>query len=472
MILRFFLILILFTGCSVNPVTGNRDFVTMSEDSEIAMGQDYSAQILQQVPAYKDKNLQQYVQSIGESLAKKSHRSNLIYRFTVLDSPDINAFALPGGYIFINRGLMAYLSTEEELAAVLGHELGHVTARHSVRQMSQAQLLGFMSAIIGAQVGRTAGDLTNIAGGAFLAGYGREMELEADEIGAKYMALDGYSTQGMLETLTVLKEQEMYSKKLAELRGQEPSSYHGVFSSHPSNDKRLQEIVSSSGTEIPKTIKIKKNYIELINGMVYGDSEDSGIRRGNEFFHGPLNFYLKAPDSWEIFNSANSLGFLASEGEASLLFTMEDQNRRISPKEYLERNTSFKIINGKEISPDGLEGYTVKVSKGNNFYRLAVIFRENNIYQFYGTVKREAKFKDFDDKFLSIIESFSNLDSKGKLFAKPLRIKSYKVKKGDTYSNLAKTSSIPYDPEDQLRLLNGHYPKGELSVNTVIKIID
>ena len=135
-------------GCAVNPVTGKQDFVMISEEQEIQMGREYNSQILKMKPVYQDQKLQDYVQSIGESLALKSHRPNLIYRFTVLDSPDINAFALPGGYIYINRGLMSYFSSEEELAAVLGHEIGHVTARHSVRQYSLSHLMGILSAAI------------------------------------------------------------------------------------------------------------------------------------------------------------------------------------------------------------------------------------------------------------------------------------------------------------------------------------
>ena len=159
----------------------------ISENQEIQMGREYNAQILKQSPRYQDQNLQEYVQSIGESLASKSHRPNLIYRFTVIDSPDINAFALPGGYIFINRGLMAYLSSEEELAAVLGHEIGHVTARHSVRQYSQSQLMGILSTAVEINAGRTAGNIANLASGALLSGYGRDMELEADDLGAQYI---------------------------------------------------------------------------------------------------------------------------------------------------------------------------------------------------------------------------------------------------------------------------------------------
>ena len=469
--LKLFFLIGMITSCSVNPVSGNRDFVLMSEDQEISMGQKYSAQVLKQVPAYKDQKLQNYVQNIGESLSEKSHRPNLIYRFVVLDNPDINAFALPGGYIFINRGLLAYLSSEEELAAVLGHELGHVTARHSVKQMSQAQLIGFMSTLVGSQVGRTAGDIANLAGGVFLAGYGREMELEADEIGASYMSLDGYSTQGMFKTLSVLKEQEIYDNKTAKDRGLEPRTYHGVFSSHPSNDKRLQEILLKTNQASLDLKESQGQYLELVNGMVYGDSEESGIRRETSFYHGPLNIYLKSPDEWEIINSQNNLSFKSRNNEATLFFTMEDKNRKITPKEYLERNTAFKFLNGKSIQGEGFEGYTFEAKRSGIPYRLGAIFRGSNIYQFYGMVERGASFKNYDKQFLLIIESFRGLKAEEKILSKPLRLHTYKVKKGDSYSFLAKQSFIPFDPEGRLRLLNGHYPDDSLVVGEIIKII-
>ncbi len=189
--MKFFYYLTIYlvlTSCSVNPVTGKQDFVLISENEEIELGKRYHQQVLRLTPPYQDNELQAYVQRIGDSLASKSHRPNLFYRFTILDSPDINAFALPGGYIYINRGLMAYLSSEEELAAVLGHEIGHVTARHSVKQYSQSQLLGILSAAIEMNQGRTIGNLANLASGALLSGYGREMELEADSLGAQYIS--------------------------------------------------------------------------------------------------------------------------------------------------------------------------------------------------------------------------------------------------------------------------------------------
>src|SRR3990167_6848548 len=177
----------LLTGCAHNPATGRTDFVMMSEQQELALGHSYNQQILKENPRYADEKLQAYVQHVGERVAKNSHRSNLNYHFTVVDSPDINAFALPGGYIYIHRGLLAYLSSEAELAAVLGHEVGHVTARHSVQQQSQSQAWGILgqAVAIGTGVGAAA-DITSALGSTIVRGYGRDMELQADGLGAQY----------------------------------------------------------------------------------------------------------------------------------------------------------------------------------------------------------------------------------------------------------------------------------------------
>ena len=471
--LVFLFLILSLSGCAVNPVTGKQDFVVLSEEQEIQMGREYNAQILRQYQIYEDEKIQNYVQSIGESLAKKSHRPNLIYRFTVLDSPEINAFALPGGYIYINRGLMAYMSSEEELAAVLGHEIGHVTARHSVRQYSQAQLMGVLSAAIEINSGRTAGDLANLASGALLSGYGREMELEADDLGAQYIYQDGYSPQGMYDVLAVLKDQEIYSKKVAKQRGIEPRNYHGVFASHPSNDKRLQEILDNVSQNFVKgTNKSKSNYLAMIEGMVFGDSQQAGVTRGNEFFHGPLNLYLSSPENWEIINNANSLVFKAPFGEATLQVTLEDLNFVESPEEYLKRfvrNTTDEEI----LMIDGLSGFTAKTYRSGRTTRMAVIFKDDKAYQFIAYLKdRDGDFSSYDLQFMNIIKSIRYLTKRELKYSQPLRIKTHKVRQGETYESIASTSSITTNPEDQLRLLNGDYPDKELTVGRVIKIVD
>ena len=470
--LTLLLIFVSIAGCAVNPVTGTQDFVLISENEEIAMGREYNAQILKKNSIYQDKELQDYVQSIGDSLASRSHRPNLVYRFTVLDSSDINAFALPGGYIFINRGLMSYLSSEEELAAVLAHEIGHVTARHSVRQYSQSQLMSILSTAIEINAGSTAGNIANLASGALLSGYGREMELEADELGAQYIFEDGYSPQGMYKVLSVLKDQEVYSKEIAKQRGQEPSSYHGIFASHPSNDKRLQEVIDKvSISNLKGKSKKKDIYLSKIDGMVFGDSEQSGIRRGNEFYHGPLNFYISSPETWEIINTPNQLIFSSPYGQAVLQMTLEDLNFKETPKDYLRRFVS-NTFEEEELKINSLDGYTAIIKRSGRLSRIAVIFKGDKVYRFIGSLEdRESDINQYDSRFLRIINSFRKLTKEEQDFSKPLRIRTYLVKNGDSYESLAEDSSININAEDQLRLLNGDYPDKKLNIGRMIKIV-
>ena len=280
-------VFIFVSGCAVNPATGQQDLVLMSEQDEIALGRKTHQQVLQHFGKYEDAKLQNYVQSVGARLAAKSHRDNLIYRFTILDSKQINAFALPGGYIYITRGLMSYLNSEAELAAVLGHEIGHVTARHSVRQYSATQIAN-IGATIGAifipGMNAMGNQLVQLFGTALLRGYGREHELEADQLGAEYLARADYDPQAMLDVIRVLKNQEIFETQLAKAENREPNIYHGLFSTHPDNDTRLQQIIAHADEVRDKQAKYitgHEKYMENMDGVVFGDSAKDGIIRGH-----------------------------------------------------------------------------------------------------------------------------------------------------------------------------------------------
>ncbi|MEJ2114697.1 MAG: M48 family metalloprotease, partial [Gammaproteobacteria bacterium] len=191
-----------FAGCATNPVTGKQDFVLMSEEQEINLGKQAHQEVMKQYRPYNNPALQSYVEGLVDELGKKSHRSNLVYHVTVLDSPQINAFALPGGYLYITRGIMAYMNSEAELAGVLGHELGHVTARHGVRQQSAGTIAGILGAGVGILTGSNqAAQVANVGSTALIRGYGRNHELEADRLGAEYLANVGYDPQEMLKVV-------------------------------------------------------------------------------------------------------------------------------------------------------------------------------------------------------------------------------------------------------------------------------
>ena len=234
-------------GCATNPVTGRADLVTMSEAQEIEIGRQQHPKILEEFGRYDDEALQAYVSQVGQRIAAVSHRPQLQYTFTVLDSEEVNAFALPGGYVYITRGIMAYLNSEAELVAVLAHEVGHVTARHSVRQQTGATATGVGATVIGILTG--SGDLAhvaNMAGTALVSGYGRDMELEADGLGAQYLDRLGYDPDAMIDVVRLLKNQETLRIQQARQENRKPHVYHGVFATHPDNDTRLHEVVKAA----------------------------------------------------------------------------------------------------------------------------------------------------------------------------------------------------------------------------------
>ncbi len=260
------------SACSVNPVSGKKDFSLISKEQEIQMGKQAHQDILKKQHPYNNDRLQAYVNSIGQQLASKSHRNNINYTFTILDDPSVNAFALPGGYVYITTGLMAYLNSEGELAGVIGHEIGHVTARHGVQQASAGMATSVLIDLITKQSG---GDskLFNTLGTAALNGYGRKHELQADRLGAEYLARVGYSPNNMIDVISVLKAQELYSSRQ---QGGSGSSYHGLFSTHPSNDQRLQEVINAA-KKIPSAGSRPANrdaYLKQINGLKFRISKN------------------------------------------------------------------------------------------------------------------------------------------------------------------------------------------------------
>ena len=470
---------IALAGCATNPVTGKSDFVLMSEEQEIALGRQYSPQVLKETPAYEDVELAAYVQRVGEQVAAQSHRANLIYRFTVLDSADVNAFALPGGYIYITRGLLAYLNSESQLAAVLGHEIGHVTARHSVRQQSTATATGLLGAVLaGASGVRGAGDLANIAGTAIVRGYGREHELEADRLGAEYLARSNYDPQAMLQVIKVLKDQETFELQRAKDEGREPRVYHGLFSTHPANDQRLQEVVAAADKFRTPTAQTNnaEEFLRRMEGMTFGDGEREGIRRGNRFYHRELDFALEFPEGWRIENRPHSLMAQSPDNEGLMQFSMQDLNQRVPPQEFLRQRLNVQNLrNGEAIESDGMSGYTGLADQSTPFgrlpVRLIVLYRGDQALLFAGLSKSPGQPYRYDAQILQTARSFHRLRENERTLAQAQRLQVIRATPSTRFASLAQESPIPNHPEAQLRLLNGHYPTGEPAPGELLKIV-
>lgn len=284
----------LLAGCATvtNPVTGQREITVMDERSEIAEGRKAHEEVLQDYGVYASPRLQAYVNELGQRLAKQSHRKNLEWHFTVLDSPEVNAFALPGGYVYVTRGLMAYMESEADLAGVIGHEIGHVTARHGAQRATRQQTagLGVLAAtVLGAVLevkgvsGATdiASTLSQGVAAGYIASYSRDQETQADKLGAEYLARNNYDPKNMIDVIRVLKSQEQYAADTARAEGRKPPAGAGWLASHPSNDKRLQDIAQFAAQYKGKYgDEGRARYLQAIDGMTFGESREQGVTRG------------------------------------------------------------------------------------------------------------------------------------------------------------------------------------------------
>ena len=469
-------------GCATNPVTGGKDVVLTSESQEIEMGRKAHPQVLQQYGRYDDEALQQYVNSVGQRIAASSHRPNLQYTFTVLDSADVNAFALPGGYVYITRGIMAYLNSEAELAAVLGHEIGHVTARHSVRQQTGATAAGVGAMVVGILTG--SGDLANVAnaaGTALVRGYGRDMELEADRLGAEYLNRIGYEPEEMIDVVRLLKNQEMLEVQMAKQENRQPRVYHGVFSTHPDNDTRLKEVVRAA-KKVHNTEDRPDNrdaYLGHLNGMPMGDSRAQGIVRGSRFYHGDLGFTIAFPSGWNVDNQQAQVIAYPESKEAMIVVSAAAPPQGVGPKEFLGKmlQGSSTVASGP-LDVNGLQGYTATVRStglpwGNQGpARVAVVYYNNLAYVFKGAPRQAAGLSSFEPVFNSSVNTFRRLKDNEFPQAEPDKIRIVQATPGTTVEALAQKSPIRKYPTERLRLLNDLYPDKQPVAGQKIKIVE
>lgn len=467
-------------SCATNPVTGEKDLILLNEDEEAELGRSSHKQIMKMYSSYNNPELLNYVTDLGEKLAAVSHRKELIYHWNVLDSPQVNAFAVPGGYVYITRGMLAYLGSEAELCGVLGHELGHITARHGVKQYSKSQVTNILTTVASILIGnRQLANLSQIASTAILRGFGREAELEADRVGAEYIAKVGYDPDALKNVIGVLKNQEEFDKVLAEEENREPYAYHGVFATHPDNDKRLQEVIKAAKKSVSevKLDENKKKYLDIIEGVPFGAGEGQGSARGPNFYHTELNFTLKFPDGWKIENLPTAVLGTSKDRNTLIELTMRDLNRKITAKELIGRLYGDTYTNGREINMSEYKGYAANVELDTTFgeshkCRVAILYKnKKEAFQFIATTKDGDYFtrnnRLFDETFMSL----RKLKDSEKELGQPKRIILYKVEKGDTFKTLSLKTSFSTHAENRLRVINNMFPSGEPTPGSLIKLV-
>jgi len=458
--------------CAVNPVTGKRELMLLSEADEVALGQQTDAEVIATYGLYEDAALTAYVAQIGQRMAALSHRPGLKYSFKVLDTPVVNAFAVPGGYVYMTRGIMSYLNDEAELAGVIGHELGHVCARHTATQYTRVQL---------AQVGLGLGsmlseDFRKYAG---IASFGvnllflrfsRDNERQADDLGVEYSSKSGYDSNAMAEFFNTLEQMDGSSSS---------SGLPEWFSTHPNPEDRIGAVRRKTAEwqqklATNKFVTNKDQYLAAVDGMVYGDDPRQGYVDGQAFYHPTLKFVLPVPSNWTVNNTPSQLQFLSPNQDAAIMLTAAGGQTAQAVASAFVQQSGATVQKNDAVTLNGLPAQRVLSSVTTESGSLSVlsyfIQKDNLVYTLHG-MSDPGKFSGYSSTFSGVMGQFKNLTDASKMQIKPTLLSVKTNKSAGTVATALRSSGVAEKELATVALLNGKKLEDRLSVNTKLKLI-
>jgi len=465
--------LLFLVGCAMNPVTGRKQFVMMSERQEIAMGKESDPQVMAFFGSYDDPRLQKFINDKGQEMVKVSHRSKLAYEFKIVDSPVINAFAVPGGYVYFTRGIMAHFNNEAEFAGVLGHEIGHITARHSVIQQRNAMLgqLGLIAGII--LVPELSQFVEPLSAGMQLAmmSFGRDAERQSDELGVEYSSRIGYDASEMAGFFNTLERQDKASggEKIPEF-----------LSTHPSPEERNITVAKLAGkwkTKLKLTNpKInRESYLKIIDGLILGEDPKQGFVEGNVFYHPSMKFQFSIPGDWKLQNTPQQVQMAPSNGEALLMLTLAGKGSLEETANKMLEQYQLTLVESKKETIHGLNAILMiadqKQEKGTIRLLSSLIQYEGNNYSLMG-ISELSKFNSYQSSFLSTIRNFKELTDSEKLNRKPEVIRIKTVPQQMTVQSAFQQFNVPANRFEELAILNGMMLSDKLSKGSLIKVVE
>jgi predicted Zn-dependent protease len=477
---------LLLGGCETNPATGASSFTGfMSPEKELEVGREQHPEILKEFGGeLDDPKLKAYVDRIGQRLAKQSELPDLKFTFTVLNSDITNAFALPGGYVYVTRGLMTLASSEAELAGVVGHEIGHVTARHTAQRYSRAMATGIAATAVGVLEAvflgtNVAGQLGQQAGQIYLAGFSREQEFEADTLGVRYLTRGGYTPAAMSTFLAKLQAE---SALAAELAGKPGSTNDAnIMATHPRTQDRVREAIAAAqqqGAVAPDARTGKDDYLNAIDGMEYGGDRKSGFIRNRQFIHPSLRFQFEVPQGFSLINSDRNVMARGPNG-STVIFDRDarPQAAGMAMANYIQSAWArgARLQGMEQIKINGLDAATaatqLSTKSGQRDVRLVAIrFDANTIYRFM-FVTQPGETASLSEPFRRTTYSFRKLTDSEAAAAKPLHIRVVTVGAGDTVDTLARRMAVDTAPASRFRLINGLQPNDTVRAGERVKII-
>ena len=455
-------------SCATNPVTGKNEISLVSESQEIQMGKEAAAQTIQQIGLVDDPQLQAYVSGIGLKMAKASERPNLPWEFHVVNDASVNAFALPGGFIFVTRGLLTYINDEAELATVVGHEIGHVTNRHSVQQISKGQLatLGLgLGSILSSDVAKYSGVASQGLQVLFLK-YSRDAESQADMAGFRYALGQNYDVREMSSVFHTLDRVDQSSGG-----GKLPN----WLSTHPAPADRVaatQARLDTLHKDLTNTVINRDQYLQHVQGLTFGEDPRQGFFQGNRFYHPDLKFQLTFPQGWQTQNTADAVMAGSPNQDAIIQLALAGKGTpRDAASQFLSQQ-GVKAGNGSSASINGLpaassyfeattdqgavQGLATFIAYGGNTYGLL-------------SYTPTGKLATYDNAFKQTAGSFSELKDPAILAVKPAKVEVVKLPKEMTLAqfNAQWPSTIPIA---QLAIINEvDGPESAIPVGRTVK---
>jgi predicted Zn-dependent protease len=465
-------ILVLLSACAINPVTGKKQMVMMSEGQEVAMGKEADPQVIAFFGLYDDPALQKFINEKGQAMAAISHRPELAYEFKVVDSPVINAFALPGGYVYFTRGIMAHFNNEAEFAGVLGHEIGHITARHSVIQQRNAMLgqIGLIAGII--LVPELGNFVEPLSAGMQLAmmSFGRDDERQSDKLGVEYSSRIGYDATEMAGFFETLERQQTASGA-----GEVPE----FLSTHPSPGER-NKTVAKLAVDWKKKLKLtdpkinRESYLKRIDGLILGEDPRQGFVENGVFYHPVMKFLFPVPGEWKLQNTPQQVQMAPADGQALMMLTLAAGT---SLEEAANKNLqqyNLEMVESKRETINGLPSILIvadqKHEEGTIRVLAALIQYENRIYSIMG-ISELSKFTAYQPSFLFTIRNFKELKEAEKLNRKPDVVRIKTVPQQMTLQTAFQHFGMPAARFEELAILNGMQLRDQLSRGTLIKVV-
>lgn len=463
---------LLLSSCAVNPVTGKKQLVFISEDQEIAMGREYDPQIVAMFGLYEDDKLQAFIDEKGQEMANISHRPKLAYEFKIVDSPVLNAFAVPGGYVYFTRGIMAHFSNEAEFAGVLGHEIGHITARHTVIQQRNQMLaqLGLIAGMIASPEIAQFAEPASQGIGLLLLKFGRDAERQSDDLGVQYSTEVGYDARQMGKFFNTL------NRMSAQSGAQDIPTF---LSTHPDPGDRLTT-VTNMATELQAKkgltdLKINRNeYLRMIDGIIYGEDPKQGFVENGKFYHPELRFEFPVPKDWQYQNSPVQFQMASKDGKGMVILNVGQGDTPQAASESALENYKLTLVERSNETVNGLPAVKMiaeQVTEQNTLRILAYfIEHENLVYALLG-VTTATDFNTYSPTFNNVMQNFKNLTDQEKLNRKPKRVYIESVKSTGTLSQALRSYNMPQDNLNELSILNGMQLDDQVTAGTLIKVV-